>query len=219
MVSRRFKAKEHSGPLAVPIGSRHAQGVSKRTNAEIGARVRARRIELKLTPSELLTKADIDAKTLQRLEDGTRWPIERTRRRIEEVLAWSPGGIDAIRDGDEPTPLPRIDVGYPPQPAKLSAEGTLSAEVRGYINPTREQLEELNDALTQLSYAIILLATNQPAQGVAILTGARATLDGIIRRLTAAQSPEPPGVTGIGCIDGGRQRREEIRPGEESAPR
>lgn len=79
--------------------------MTQRTNVEVGERVRARRVELSLTPSEVTTAADVDPKTLQRLEDGSRWPIERSRRRIEPVLKWRPGALDALKDGGEPEEL------------------------------------------------------------------------------------------------------------------
>lgn len=74
-----------------------------RSKAEVGARVKARRLELRMTPSELVAAAGIDDKTLQRLEDGTRWPQERTRLKIEPVLLWAPGSIEQILRGGEPT--------------------------------------------------------------------------------------------------------------------
>ncbi|SLH42155.1 Uncharacterised protein [Mycobacteroides abscessus subsp. abscessus] len=76
--------------------------MTQRTNLEVGERVRARRIELSLTPSDVTTAADVDPKTLQRLEDGSRWPIERSRRRIEPVLKWRPGALDVLKEGGEP---------------------------------------------------------------------------------------------------------------------
>lgn len=93
--------------LTVPVMLRGMSSrMTQRTNAEVGDRVRARRVELMLTPSQVTEAADVDPKTLQRLEDGTRWPIERSRRRIEPVLLWKPGALDALKDGDEPQEIP-----------------------------------------------------------------------------------------------------------------
>jgi hypothetical protein len=115
----------------------------------------------------------------------TRNPRE-TLKKIDNGLDWVPGSADRVTKGGDPIEIEPFDVS-----AVASAEGTLSAGVRGYINPTRDQLGELQDAQTQLSYGLLLLATNQPAQGVAMLTGARAIIDAAIRALQAPQSPQP----------------------------
>ena len=83
------------------------------TNAEVGAAIKARRLQLGMAELAFVTAAGIDAKTLQRLEDGTRWPWESTRLKIEQALKWSPGDIEKLRAGGEPTPLPDAE----PQPS------------------------------------------------------------------------------------------------------
>lgn len=82
-----------------------------RSLTEVGALVRERRVALNLTPGQLIDRADIDAKTLQKLEAGERWPQEKTRRKIEPVLKWKPGGIDALRDGGEPEEVTSASLG------------------------------------------------------------------------------------------------------------
>ncbi|WP_131806195.1 helix-turn-helix domain-containing protein [Mycolicibacterium conceptionense] len=78
---------------------------------EVGALVRERRVALNLTPGQLIDRADIDAKTLQKLESGERWPQEKTRRKIEPVLKWKPGGIDTLREGGEPEEVTSASLG------------------------------------------------------------------------------------------------------------
>ena len=82
-----------------------------RSLTEVGALVRERRVALNLTPGQLIDRADIDAKTLQKLEAGERWPQEKTRRKIEPVLKWKPGGIDTLRDGGEPEEVTSAGLG------------------------------------------------------------------------------------------------------------
>lgn len=82
-----------------------------RSLTEVGALVRERRVMLNMTPGQLIERADIDAKTLQKLESGERWPQEKTRRKIEPVLKWKPGGIDTLREGGEPEEVTSAQLG------------------------------------------------------------------------------------------------------------
>lgn len=107
--------------LVVPVTLSVMTG---RTKAEVGARVQARRRELQLTPGQLVQQAQIDDKTLQKLENGTRWPQEKTRFAIEAVLRWTPGSIALIRAGEEPTPLSDNAEG---PPAEAKSEGWVHA--------------------------------------------------------------------------------------------
>lgn len=56
----------------------------------------ARRGELGMTQQELAGAAGVDTKTIWSLETGGRWPIARTRARIEKALSWPQGELDRI---------------------------------------------------------------------------------------------------------------------------
>ncbi|NKS64600.1 hypothetical protein GS966_20210 [Rhodococcus hoagii] len=62
---------------------------------------------------ELARVAGVDAKTVRSLEKGDRWPRDSTRAKIEVALGWLPGSLEAITEGQDPTPLPRSQ---PPLP-------------------------------------------------------------------------------------------------------
>lgn len=76
--------------------------MDQRSKEEVGAIVKARRHELGLTAPDVVSAAGIDPKTYASLEDGTRWPQERTRLRIEPVLQWEAGSIDRLLVSDDP---------------------------------------------------------------------------------------------------------------------
>lgn len=80
--------------------------MTERSKIEVGLRVKARRLELGLTPADVVNASGVDTKTYGSLEDGTRWPQERTRLKVEPTLRWAPGSIDRLLDGKEPIELP-----------------------------------------------------------------------------------------------------------------
>lgn len=68
--------------------------------------VAARRGELQMTQQELASVAGVDIKTIGNLESRGRWPIARTRARIEKALHWPVGQMERIasEDAEEPKP-------------------------------------------------------------------------------------------------------------------
>ena len=71
--------------------------------------VAARRGELGLTQQELADAAGVDSKTIYNLESRGRWPIARTRARMEKALGWPVGEMEHIAEnGDDPEPDPDI---------------------------------------------------------------------------------------------------------------
>jgi transcriptional regulator with XRE-family HTH domain len=102
--SRLLVAEEHLGGLDVPCCSRHTSAMQKRSRAEVAAAVKARRLELQLTPAEVIEASGVSAKTYNKLEDGTRWPQERSRLKIEPVLQWRSGSIENLLAGGEAEP-------------------------------------------------------------------------------------------------------------------
>lgn len=68
-----------------------------------------RRVELEYgSQEELAVAADVSAKTVNRLEGGTK-VASATLGKIERALKWKPGSMRAILAGDEPTPLTTPD--------------------------------------------------------------------------------------------------------------
>lgn len=71
--------------------------------------VTARRGQLGLTQQELADAAGVDIKTIGNLESRGRWPIARTRARIENALGWQAGEMQRISE-TAPEPAPEPDV-------------------------------------------------------------------------------------------------------------
>lgn len=80
--------------------------MDNRSTVEVGALVKARRLELRITEKQLQESTKIDPKTLKKLENGERWPQEETRMKVEVVLGWAAGSIAALREGRAATVLP-----------------------------------------------------------------------------------------------------------------
>lgn len=66
--------------------------------------VDARMGDLDLNQQQLAEKAGVDTKTVGDLIRGTRWPIARTRARIERALGWPPGELQRIRSRENEGP-------------------------------------------------------------------------------------------------------------------
>lgn len=79
--------------------------------ARAGAAAAARRRELDISQRSLAADGIINAGALIAFEKGRSWPRERTRARLEEVLAWPPGTISRIRRGH---PIPGEQETNPP---------------------------------------------------------------------------------------------------------
>jgi len=68
----------------------------------VGAAVARRRAELEITQRGLARDKIINAGALISFEKGRSWPHKGTRAKLEEVLRWSPGTIEAMRQGAAP---------------------------------------------------------------------------------------------------------------------
>lgn len=99
--------------------------------------VTARRGELGMTQQELAGAAGVDIKTIGNLESRGRWPIARTRARIEKALGWPVGELERLAS-EEPEPEPLIPPGLrksirellPPERA-VRVEAEIEAALRG----------------------------------------------------------------------------------------
>lgn len=128
----------------------------RRTTAEVGALIKARRIELALTEARLRELAGIDPKTQGGMEDGSRWPQERTRMKVEPVLLWKPGSIEALRNGGDATELPANEVERP-SPLRAATVDELLAEVRRRIVSPPSEADHV---------AAILSGSDEPPEAV-----------------------------------------------------
>lgn len=113
--------------------------MDKRTPIEVGQLVKARRLELKLTQSAVVTAAGVDPKTYASLEDGSRWPQERTRLKVEEVLGWSPGSIGRALTGEDPAP---INDGYRALTLRTREGRGIEAEMASAIGASLERARD-----------------------------------------------------------------------------
>ena len=66
--------------------------------------VEARRGGLGMSREDLAAKAKIDPKTIYNLEKNGKWPIARTRARIETALGWPDGEMARIAADQQPEP-------------------------------------------------------------------------------------------------------------------
>lgn len=86
-----------------------------------------------MTQQELADRAGIDVKTIGSLETRDRWPIARTRARIEEALGWPDGEMTRLaEEGEGPLVPPKVvaalEDAYRDDPGKaIEAIGALEA--------------------------------------------------------------------------------------------
>ena len=193
--------------LKVPITLRRMEA---RGLIEVGALIRERRVALNLTPGQLIDRAGIDAKTLQKLEAGERWPQEKTRRKIEPVLRWKPGGIDVLKDGGTPEELTSAtlgrglvgivpDVPRTPNDAHFErAERLLhrsreSARQRDYLGAITG-LEGVQSTVELLIGRLEIATTEEETNALEIETQSPASSEGdegeeVVRKRSSAESP------------------------------
>ena len=88
--------------------------------------VAARRGELGMTQQELADAAGVDLKTIGNLERRGRWPIARTRARIERALNWESGEMERLAAEPEPSIPPEVLAvirrNYPPEQQREAIE-------------------------------------------------------------------------------------------------
>jgi hypothetical protein len=75
----------------------------------------SRRLELDLSWEEVARSAEITAAHLLRIRKGTYAPRDLTKVRLERVLRWNAGSIDATLAGGKPEPLPLAERPEQPQ--------------------------------------------------------------------------------------------------------
>lgn len=91
-----------------------------------------------MTQNQLAAAAQVDAKTVGDLIRARRWPIAKSRGRIEAALGWPPGEIARIAAQDDAAPRRATPEGLvaaiydelPPERARRVAE-LVEAELSG----------------------------------------------------------------------------------------
>lgn len=103
-----FSLGESAQPLntdlatAVTGADEEAESLTQPTDPDVaraGAAVAARRRELDIPQRSLAREKVISGGALIAFEKGRAWPRASTRAKLEELLRWPPGTIDAIRQG------------------------------------------------------------------------------------------------------------------------
>lgn len=70
----------------------------------LAARLKARRLELRLGQAETARRASVSRMTWYEWENGRRAPRDYNFAGIDEAMEWEPGGVEAILAGGDPTP-------------------------------------------------------------------------------------------------------------------
>jgi hypothetical protein len=71
----------------------------------LDAAIEDRRLDLEMSWTEVAETARIAAVTLRNIRRGRNQPSALNKRRLENALRWTPGSVDAILAGGEPTTL------------------------------------------------------------------------------------------------------------------
>lgn len=109
---------------------------------QAGERIRNRRLKLGFrSQAALAREAGLGPRTVAAAETGAKVGAN-TKLHLERALQWSEGGIDALLNGDEPTPLDEPE----PEPARPSYE-----ELTQMADSLARQVEELQEMLRRKS--------------------------------------------------------------------
>lgn len=78
--------------------------MTERDESNLALHMERRRLELRLSWEEIASRARISAGHLRRIRKGESGVSTIVRARLEEVLQWQPGSIQAVIEGCDPTP-------------------------------------------------------------------------------------------------------------------
>jgi hypothetical protein len=169
--------------------------------AEVGRLVAERRTERELDQIGLARAARVDPKTVRSLENGTRWPRDSTRTRIENALAWDPGSITRIRSGGEPTvvqddrprrPPPR-PAGATSRPAKMDGLSSAAAAMIDVLH----SMDQISEHLPESERAKLEHARRQSLSVVAHMLTTNCELVG---ESLAAEEIDPVQITDVDAL-------------------
>lgn len=154
--------------------------MTERSLAHIGALVAQRRKELGLTRSRVAHLAEINARTIAAIEEGTQWPRPDTQTKIESALQWAEGSLADARTGGVPvaivpSTMPALEGRSDADLWDLLTSGTLdpgsrAAVVAEYENRQVAQLPERlkrlsRHGLTAVSRYVAILLESAPSEG------------------------------------------------------
>lgn len=131
MFSAAYTQRVTTGP------TKPAESPSKR----LGQFIRDRRLQLRLTQTELGERASMNPVSISTLETGSQGPPRKaTRQRLESALAWEPGAITHVLAGGDPDSYARQ---LPPTPEPVVDTKSLGRAIRmrrTQLQLTQEQL-------------------------------------------------------------------------------
>lgn len=104
------------------------------------AAMESRRVELRMSWRDVSREAGLSYEGLRAIRRGDRNPNAVSKRGIEDALRWSPGSIDAILDGSDPTPADA-----PADPAPGDDLERRVEEARALLARAQELLDEAGD--------------------------------------------------------------------------
>ncbi|OWM07715.1 hypothetical protein B7435_07240 [Mycolicibacterium peregrinum] len=135
MFSAAYTQRVTTGP------TKPAESPSKR----LGQFIRDRRLQLRLTQTELGERASMNPVSISTLETGSQGPPRKaTRQRLESALAWEPGAITHVLAGGDPESYARQ---LPPAPEPVVDTKGLGRAIR----MRRTQLQLTQDQLAAKS--------------------------------------------------------------------
>lgn len=139
----------------------------ERSTEEVGQLVRQRMKDLRLSTRQVLQETQVDRKTLQALLDGTRWPQEETRLKLEVALQWKAGSIEDLRNGDPATPE---DPQEEDDPLELVSDEELIAELQRRMKGMRHALEaaQKSDAPNETKAEEAKVSSNRAKGGTSV---------------------------------------------------
>lgn len=146
-----------------------------RSRRRVARYISARRGELGLSQEELAARAGVDPKTLLHAEQGKRWPLAKTRTKLEAALGWGDGDMARVADGFYPRtgPLPEDDpdglvaaaaAGDPEFDAQARRViGELPAKYRDFVEEMYEMLQDAERRNRRLRSRIVPLPSRDDA--------------------------------------------------------
>ena len=168
--------------------------------ARAGAAFAARREELGISQRELARMKIMNASALIDFEKGRAWPRERTRAKLEKVVAWSPGTLAKLRAG-----------GKAPASAAMESSGA-QADTADVVTGA------VTVAVGQVMAAIETLPADEDAafsERVSVVLADLRTLETITARAVRSSQGSPEVIKSLRLI---RQRYSELMARAAAAP-
>ena len=108
-------------------------------NDRLDRAMEERRLDLDLSWNDVASEAKLSPATLRAIRRGNSQPEPLTKRRIEKVLRWASGSIDAIYASGEPTPLDEPASNEPSVAELADRLAALEAEFKRIVGDREDQ--------------------------------------------------------------------------------